>query len=87
MNADASIQVETNLRFLQNISCVYAFVQDRAIYQTLCDKCEPRFVDNDPITSDEEGDLNISMNDFINENTTFVPKSCSDENFLKMLKS
>jgi len=46
----------------------------------------PGFIDDDPISPEEEEDLFRSMEDLSNGNITIVPKSSTDEEFLKMLE-
>jgi hypothetical protein len=44
-------------------------------------------IDIDPITLEEEEDLQKSWRDLMNGNVTVVPDTCTDEDFLKMLES
>ncbi|MCL1905283.1 MAG: hypothetical protein FWG19_04080 [Methanomassiliicoccaceae archaeon] len=45
----------------------------------------PDIFDNDPITTEEEADLAISMDDFAKGRVTRVPRSCTDEEFFEIL--
>ncbi|MDR0334691.1 MAG: hypothetical protein LBH69_02255 [Methanomassiliicoccaceae archaeon] len=44
------------------------------------------YLDDDPITQEEEKDLRISMNEFKNGKAIHIPGSYTDEEFFKVLR-
>jgi|GEM_PF-2677556 len=62
------------------------FVPDVALYWMPRPEYVPGYIDDDPISPEEEEGLARSWGDIMTGNVTVVPKSCTDEDFLRMLE-
>ncbi|MCL2317649.1 MAG: hypothetical protein FWC44_01135 [Methanomassiliicoccaceae archaeon] len=86
MSANAYVMPDANV--LIPLSKIYdLFTSESAEYSIPLSEYVPIYFDDDPIAPEEEEDLSRSWEDLKSGKIKTVPRTCTDDDFLKMLKN